>query len=41
MSVVITGDMEKYAQSVQDELRALLRELCVIPAFSNHELARM
>ena len=35
-----TQDIEKYAQSVQDELRALLRELCVIPAPSNHEERR-
>ena len=36
----LTADMENYARSVQDELRALLRELCVIPAFSNHEERR-
>lgn len=38
--VAITEDMEKYAQSVQKELQELLRELCVIPAPSNHEERR-
>ena len=38
--VAITEDMEKYARSVQPELSALLRELCVIPAPSNHEEKR-
>ena len=36
----ITSDMERYAQSVQEELRSLLRELCVISAPSNHEEKR-
>ena len=36
----ITQDMEKYASAVQNELRELLRELCVIPAPSNHEERR-
>ena len=40
MSGIITEDMKNYVQSVQDELRALLRELCVIPAPSNHEEKR-
>ena len=37
---MLTADMEKYAQSVQSELRALLKEFCVIPAPSNHEERR-
>lgn len=38
--MTLTGDMEKYAGSVQAELLELIRELCVIPAPSNHEEKR-
>ena len=36
----LTADMENYARSVQGELRELLRDLCTIPAPSNHEERR-
>ena len=36
----MTADMERYARSVQEEVRELLRELCVIPAPSNQEEKR-
>ena len=38
--MALTQDMERYVQSVQDEVQQIIRDLCAIPAPSHHEEKR-